>query len=149
MHQGFLAGAFDLRDLAQALRLDGSQQARGDRHLLAVRQVLLHLAHQRGVEAGRFGKQHRGRIGGEFGSQLDGDSEHPQEVVQEVLAGRMVRLVALHADWFTQFPQERVHLLEDASRISRDGVGSLRRSVAHGLQQLAEIEQRHLRGFGE
>ena len=60
---------------------------------------VLDLADDLRIELSGLGKQNRLCIGGELRMQIDRNADHAEIVVQEILARRLIRLVARDARW--------------------------------------------------
>jgi hypothetical protein len=65
-----------------------------------------------GIKLGRLGQQHQVRVRRENGMQVNRNADHAEIVVQKILAGGLIRLVALDADGVAELAEECVHLFQ-------------------------------------
>ena len=84
-------------------------------------QLRLDLRDDVGIELGGLGQQHEVGVGGEGGIQVDGHADHAKVIVEEILAGGVMGLVALDADRLAELAEEGVDLLERGARHARHG----------------------------
>ena len=136
----------ELGDALDALPPEGPEQPRGDQDVLAGPELPLDLPDDARVVRGRAGEEDQRGLGRELRAQVDGNPDHADEAVQEVLARRVVGLVALHADRLPELAQDRVDLLERPPRHA--GHRQLGREGAVvppvGPDHLVEVEARPL-----
>ena len=87
-------------------------EARGDDHRRATFQARLHFRDDSRIGRGSLGQQDRPGVGGIGRRQFDRDADIAEIIVQEVVAARLIRLVARHADRLAERPEHRIDCVE-------------------------------------
>ena len=92
--------------------LQCAQQARSDDHGFPGTQLAFDFRNDVRIKFRALRQQHHVRIRRKFRMQIDGNANVAKIIVQEILADRLIRLVASDADRVSQPAQERIHLLQ-------------------------------------
>jgi len=103
--------------------LERVQQAGRDDHRFAGGQLAFNFGDDVGIKLRGFGQQDQVCVGRKLRIQVNGNADHAKIIVQEILAGGLIRFVAGDADGVAELAEKRVHLFQGIAA-TRAMVGS-------------------------